>query len=98
MNREHGDGLVQSFKLVQKLLVGTNASIKSKNLLMQESVSKLHDINQQNGERVRLNKKDLLKQDREKIRYLSSKAHQRDNSVREIRSALLEDLEQKREI
>ena len=59
MNREHGDGLAKSFKLVQKLLVGTNASIKSKNSLMQESVSKLHDMNLQNGERVRLNKNDL---------------------------------------
>lgn len=39
-----------------------------------------------------------MRQDREKIRYLSTKATMRDSSVREIRSALQEDLEQRKEI
>lgn len=33
-NRENGEGLEQSFKLVQKLVVGTSTSIKTKNMLI----------------------------------------------------------------
>jgi cell fate (sporulation/competence/biofilm development) regulator YlbF (YheA/YmcA/DUF963 family) len=33
-NREHGEDLEKSFKLVQKLVVGTNSSLKTKNMLI----------------------------------------------------------------
>lgn len=48
--------------------------------------------------RVSSNKDHLKKQDREKLRYLNTRAKERDASVVEIKNAILEDIEQRKEI
>lgn len=41
---------------------------------------------------------DIKRQEREKIKYFNSKAKDRDSAVRELKEAIQEDLEQKKEI
>ena len=48
--------------------------------------------------RVKSNRDHIKKENRDKLKYISTKARERDQSVKEIRSAMAEDIEQRKEI
>lgn len=75
-----------------------NTALKNKKEAIEESTKKLQDKFEKNEMIIQANKLDLKKTDKERIRYLQTKAKERENSVQEIKSAILEDIEQKKEI
>lgn len=75
-----------------------NTALKNKKEAIEESTKKLQDKFEKNEMIIQANKLDLKKTDKERIRYLQNKAKERENSVQEIKSAILEDIEQKKEI
>lgn len=93
-----GSGLVKAVTLTDKLVKKGNTSYKNKKEELETKVQKLQDETFKKESAVSSNKVDLRRQDREKIKYFNTKAKQRDNSVREIKSAIAEDLEQRKEI
>lgn len=93
-----GSGLVKAVTLTDKLVKKNNTSYKNKKEELETKVQRLQDENFKKESAVSSNKVDLRRQDREKIKYFNTKAKQRDNSVREIKSAIAEDLEQRKEI
>lgn len=75
-----------------------NTALKNKKEAIEESTKKLQDKFEKSEMIIQANKLDLKKTDKERIRYLQNKAKERENSVQEIKSAILEDIEQKKEI
>lgn len=93
-----GTGLVKAVTLTEKLVKDNNSSVKNRKDALEWQVQKLQENNEKREGTVQINKVDLKKQDKEKIKYFNTKAKNRDNSVREIKSAIAEDIEQRKEI
>ena len=90
--------LNKQLNLVEKLKKVQSSAEKSKNDFLNELKGKVSESIVKNEQSVISNKQRLRKEDRERITYLKQKARARDDSVREIKAAIAEDAEQRREI
>jgi hypothetical protein len=59
---------------------------------------KLKSEHQQQEINIKSNKQRILREDRDRIKFLKEKAKERETSLRDIKAALAEEAEQKREI
>ena len=95
---EKDQSLVKQITLVEKLVGVTKSSNRTKDENLKETQTKLQSIHEISQNKIKTNLQQLRKDEREKCKYIQTKAKERDQSVKEIRTALQEDIDQKKEI
>lgn len=93
-----GRGLAKQVEITAKLVKGITTTNNNKKEYLDDTAQAIRENHQAKESSVASNKLDLRRQDREKINHYRKKQNERDNSVREIKAAMAEDLDQRKEI